>query len=155
MQGVLGSPYQQEFEIAKGTQDFTCTFKKVLNDNSTGQKYQFYDVYDKYYVHDNYDVELGSKIIKSLKFEDTSSTYSLSGKLPFDLETDEVKNLLYEMFVAHACDGCNSAPLTHYKNIDIYDDLVENYNYFSDKSDERIYIDMRRRVTLMNQKNQL
>ena len=28
MQGVLGSPYQQEFEIAKGTQDFTCTFIK-------------------------------------------------------------------------------------------------------------------------------
>ena len=35
-------------------------------------------------------------------------------------------------------------PLTQYKNIDIYHDLVEEYDYFSGKGDERIYIDMRR-----------
>ena len=63
--------------------------------------------------------------------------------MSFDLETDEDKNLLYKMFVARACDGCSSAPLIQYKNNDIYRNLVE-YNYFSDKSDERIYIDMRR-----------
>ena len=28
-QGVLPAPYQQLFEIAKGTQSFTCTFKGV------------------------------------------------------------------------------------------------------------------------------
>ena len=144
-QGVLRSPYQQEFEVAVGTQDFTCTFK--------GAQRQFdwleiSIVYDKSYQHttpyDSYDVELASKIIKSIKFENTTSTYSLTGKLSFDLELNEDKNLLYKMFVAHACDGCSSAPLTQYKNNDIYRDLVAEYDYFDEKSDERIYIDMRR-----------
>ena len=72
------------------------------------------------------------------------STYSLSGKLPFDLEKEEDKHIIYKMFVARACDGCSSAPLTQYKNNDIYLDLITEYDYFEGESDERIYIDMRR-----------
>ena len=144
-QDILRSPYQQEFEVAVGTQDFTCTFK--------GAQRQFdwleiSIVYDKSYQlttpYDSYDVELASKIIKSIKFENTSSTYSLTRKLSFDLETNEDKNLLYKLFAAHECDGCSSAPLTQYKNNDIYRDLIEEYDYFDEKSDEKIYIDMRR-----------
>ena len=48
------------------------------------------------------------------------------------------------MFVAHFCDGCSSAPLTQYKNNHIYRELIEEDKYFSDESDERVYIDMRR-----------
>ena len=48
------------------------------------------------------------------------------------------------MFVAHSCNGCSSAPLTQYKNNDIYRELIEEDDYFGDKSDERVYIDMRR-----------
>ena len=48
------------------------------------------------------------------------------------------------MFVAHSCNGCSSAPLTQYKNNDIYCELIEEDKYFSDESDERVYIDMRR-----------
>ena len=48
------------------------------------------------------------------------------------------------MFVAHSCHGCSSAPLTQYKNNDIYREIIEKEKYFEDKSDERIYIDMRR-----------
>ena len=44
----------------------------------------------------------------------------------------------------HSCDGCSSAPLTQYKNNDIYRELIEEDKYFSDESDERVYIDMRR-----------
>ena len=48
------------------------------------------------------------------------------------------------MFVAHSCNGCSSAPLTQYKNNDIYGELIEEDDYFGDESNERIYIDMRR-----------
>ena len=81
-QGVLASPYQQIFEINKETQSFTCTFK--------GAQRQFdwleiLIVYDKSYQHrtiyDSYDLELAAKLIKTIKFENTSTTYSLTGKL--------------------------------------------------------------------------
>ena len=53
------------------------------------------------------------------------------------------QEFIIQNVVAHAYDGCSSAPLTQYKNNDIYCDLVEEYDYFDEKSDERIYIDMR------------
>ena len=144
-QGVLESPYKQEFEVNTGTQDFTCTFK--------GAQRQFdwleiSIVYDKSYQHttiyDSYDLELAAKFIQSIKFENTSSTYSLTGKLLYDFEREDDKHLLYKMFVAHSCNGCSSAPLTQYKNNDIYQEIIEEEKYFEDKSDERICIDMRR-----------
>ena len=86
-QGVLPSPYQQLFEINTGMQDFTCTFK--------GAQRQFdwleiSIVYDKSYQHttiyDSYDLELAAKLIKTIKFENASTTCSLTGKLSYDLE---------------------------------------------------------------------
>ena len=86
-QGVLESPYQQVFEVNTGTQDFTCTFK--------GAQRQFdwleiSIVYDKSFQHttiyDSYDLELAAKLIKTIKFENASTTCSLTGKLSYDLE---------------------------------------------------------------------
>ena len=37
-------------------------------------------------IYDSYDLELALKLIKTIKFENTSATYSLTGKLSFDLE---------------------------------------------------------------------
>ena len=105
-------------------------------------------IYDKSYQHttiyDSYDLQLAGKFIQSIKFENTSSTYSLTGKLLYDFEREDDKHLLYKMFVAHSCNGCSSAPLTQYKNNDIYREIMEEEKYFEDESDERIYIDMRR-----------
>ena len=81
-QGILPSPYQQVFEVNTGTQDFTCTLK--------GAQRQFdwleiSIVYDKSYqrttIYDSYDLGLVAKLIKTIKLENTSSTYSLTGKL--------------------------------------------------------------------------
>ena len=99
-QGLLPSPYQQFFEINTGTQSFTCIFK--------GAQRQFdwleiSIVYDKSFQHttiyNSYDLEIASKLIKTTKFENTSTTYSLTGKLSFDLEKDVGKNILYKMLV--------------------------------------------------------
>ena len=85
--GVLPSPYQQEFEIATGTQSLTVTFKGAQ------RQFEWLEisvVYDKSYQHltiyDSYDLELAAKLIKSVKFENTSTTYSLTGKLEYDVK---------------------------------------------------------------------
>ena len=91
-QGVLPAPFQQEFEISAGTQDFTCTFK--------GAQRQFdwieiSIVYNKSYQHstiyDSYDLELAARLIKTVKFENTSSTYSLTGEFSYNMEKDDEK----------------------------------------------------------------
>ena len=41
-------------------------------------------------------------------------------------------------------DGCSTAPLTEYRNNDIYQELTTYSNYFSSRSDEKLYIDLQR-----------
>ena len=144
-QGVLPASYQQEFEIAVGMQSFTCAFK--------GAQRQFdwleiSVVYDKSYQHttiyDSYDLEIASKVIQSIKFENTTTTYSLTGKLSNDFEKDDDKNILYKMFIAKQCNGCSTAPLTQYKNNEIYQEIMAEDEYTNNDTDDRISIDMRR-----------
>ena len=97
---VLPAPYQQLFEINKGTQSLTVTFK--------GAQRQFESleislIYDKSYQHltiyDNYDLKLAPKMIQSIKFENTTSIYSLSGKLNM-ITKITMKKLC---FIKHLC----------------------------------------------------
>ena len=126
-------------------QDFTCTFKG-------GQRefdwLKISIVCDKSYRHttiyDSYDVELAAKLIKSIKFENTSSTYNLTGNISYDLEKEEETFLLYKMLVAHSCDGCSSALLTQYKNNPIYQEITDEDKFTDNTRANRIYIDMRR-----------
>ena len=105
-------------------------------------------VYDKSFQHitiyDSYDLELSSKLVKTIKFENTSTNYSLTGKLSFDLKKDDDKNILYKMLVAKACDGCSTVPLTQYKNNEIYQEITEEDEFTTNDTDDRIWIDMRR-----------
>ena len=104
-------------------------------------------VYDKSYQHstiyDSYDLELAAKLISSIKFENTSTTYSLTGKL-YELDREDEKFLLHQMLVAHACDGCSSAPLTQNKNNPIYQEITAESKFCTNERDDRIYIDMQR-----------
>ena len=144
-QGVLPAPNQQEFEIAVSTQSYTCTFK--------GAQRQFdwleiSVVYDRSYQHttiyNSYDLELASKVIQSIKFENTTATYSLTRKLSYDFEEDEDKNISYKIFIAKQCNGCSTAPLTQYKNNEIYQEITAEDEYTTNDTDGRIWIDMRR-----------
>ena len=49
-----------------------------------------------------------------------------------------------QMFVAYNCYGCSAAPLTQYKNNEIYQELIKERHHFGNDSDEKLYIDMRR-----------
>ena len=144
-QGVLPVPYQQEFEIAVSMQSFTCTFKGAQ------RQFDWFEisvVYNKSYQHttiyDSYDLEIASKVIQSIKFENTTTTYSLTGKLSNDFEKDDDKNILYKMFIAKQCNGCSTAPLTQYKNNEIYQEIMAEDEYTNNDTDDRIWIDMRR-----------
>ena len=88
--GIWPSPYQQLFEINKGIQYLTFKFKGAQ------RQFEWLDVslvYDKSYQHltiyDSYDIELTAKLIQSIKFENTSTTYSLTGKLEYDIKNSD------------------------------------------------------------------
>ena len=144
-QGVLPLPYQQEFEVNTGTQDFTCTFRGAQRQFDWLEISIVYDIsYQHTTIYDSYDLELAAKLIKTIKFENTSTTYSLTGKLSYDLTKDDEQFLLYKMLVAHSCDGCSSVPLTQYKSNPIYQDMTEENEFTDNEKDDRIYLDMRR-----------
>ena len=143
--GVLTAPYQQLFEINKGTQSLTVTFKGAQ------RQFQWLEIsliYDKSYQHltiyDSYNLELAAKMIQSIKFENTTSTYSLTGKLEYSYKNHDEKIMLYKMFVTYNCNVCSTAPLTQYKNNPIYQDITPEEEYRDNSRDDRIYIGMRR-----------
>ena len=144
-QGVLPAPFQQEFEVSTGTQNFTCTLKGAQRQIDW---LEISIVYDNSYHHstiyDSYDVELAAKLIKTIKFENASTTYSLTGKLSYDLEKEDNKYQLYCMLPAFTCGGCSSAPLTQYINNPIYQELTEEDEFTDTTRDDHIYVDMRR-----------
>ena len=72
---VLPSPYQQEFEIATGTQSLTVSFKGVQRQFEWLEISLVYDTsYQHLTIYDSYDLQLTTKLIKSVKFENTSAT---------------------------------------------------------------------------------
>ena len=144
-QGVLESPYQQGFEDNTRTQDFTCTFKDAQRQFDWLETSIAYDKsYQHTTVYNSYDLELAAKLIKTIKFENTSSTYSLTGKLSYNLTSEDAKLLLYKMLVVYFCDGSSSAPLTQCKNNPVYQEITEEDKFTDNEKDNRIYIDMRR-----------
>ena len=143
--GVLPSPYQQEFEIATGTQSLTVTFKGAQ------RQFEWLEIsliYDKYYQHltiyDSYDLELAAKLIKSVKFENTSTTYSLTGKLEYDVNKNDELDILNKMFLAFQCNGSSTAPLSQYKHNKIFQEIITEENYTTANTGDRILIDLQR-----------
>ena len=51
--------------------------------------------------------------------------------------------MLYKMFLTYHCKGCSTAPLTQYKNNQIYQDIMPE-EYRGNRRGDRICIDMRR-----------
>ena len=60
-----------------------------------------------------------------------------------DINNLTQKHLLYKQFVAWSCIDSSVAPLTDYTNNKIYQELIEEDDYFNVRSDERLYFDLR------------
>ena len=86
---------------------------------------------------------MASKIIKSVKSTSCTEIYSLTNEKKFDINNLTQKYLLYKRFVAWSCNGSSVASLTDYMNNNIYQELIEEDDYFDVRSDERLYLDLR------------
>ena len=143
--GVLPAPYQQLFEINKGTQSLTVTVKGAQRQFEWLEIYLIYDKSNQHLaIYNSYDLELATKMIQSIKFQNTTSTYSLTGKLEYDYKNHDEKTMLYKIFVAYNCNICSTASLTQCKNNPIYQYIMPEEEYRKNTRDDRIYTDMRR-----------
>ena len=103
-----------------------------------------YDKSDKQTaIYDSYNTELAAKTIKSVKLSNFTEIYSLKNEKKYDIDNSTQKHLLYKPFVAWSCNGCSTAPLTDNINNPIYQELIDEDDFFWSKSDERIYLDLR------------
>ena len=143
--GVLPNPFQQTFEVAAGVQTISVDMQGASRDINFLEISLEYDTsYEHETVYDSYGLELASKLIESVKFINASKAYSLTGKLSYDVNNSNEKYEMYKMFVAYQCDGPTFAPLSKYKNNPIYQDMTNEFDYGTNDTDDRIYIDMRR-----------
>ena len=94
-------------------------------------------------IYDSYNIKIASKIIKLIKLTNFTEIYSLTNEKKFDIDNLTQKHLLCKQFVTWSCNGSSVAPLTDYVNNEIYQDLIEEDDYFDVRSNERLYFDLR------------
>ena len=80
-------------------------------------------------MYNIYNIEMASKIIKSVKLTNFTEICSFTKKNKFDIDNLTLKHLLYKQFVAWSCNGSSVAPLTDYMNNKIYQGLVERTTF--------------------------
>ena len=73
----------------------------------------------------------------------------------YSVDNATQKHLLYKQFVAWSCNGCSTAPLTDYIHNPVYQELIEETDYFGNKSHERAYLDLRASAGYTNQMEKL
>ena len=154
--GVTSSHYQQSFEINTETQSLKVNFHGL---NKKIEWLEISLVFEKSDEHqtlyDSDDVELGAKYVQVLALENSSTTYSLTVQLEYNVSNEDYKHWLYQKFVVYYYEGCSAAPLTQYKNSKVKQELTKEKDYFWDDSDERLYIDMRRSKRYTNELEKL
>ena len=65
------------------------------------------------------------------------------------------KHLLYKQFVAWSCNGSSVAPIKDYIDNPVFQELPDEETYFSLKSDEKVYLDLRASSGYVNEAENL
>ena len=94
-------------------------------------------------IYDSYNVKLAAKTIKSVKLSNSIKIYSLTNEKTYDIDNLTQRYLLYKQFVAWNCNGSIVVPLTDYITNPIYQELIDENDYFETKINERIYLDLK------------
>ena len=99
-------------------------------------------------IYDSYNRELAAQKIKTLQLSNFTEIYSLTNKKKYDIDNLMQKHLLYKQFVAWNCNASSVAPLTEdilswNRFFPIYRELPDEEQYYSLKSDEKVYLDLR------------
>ena len=86
---------------------------------------------------------MAAQLIKGLKLTNFTELYSLTNEKKYDTDNLTQQHLLYKQFLAWSCKGSSVAPVSDYVDNPIFQELPDQETYFSAKSDERIYVDLR------------
>ena len=142
--GAQKTPIQKTYGTNIGADSISFYF---FGSNRQFHRLDLSLVYDKSDKHttifDSYNAELAAKTIKSVKLSNFTEIYSLTNETKYDIDNVTQKYLLCKQFVAWSCNGSSVAPLTDYINNPIYQELIDEDDYFKTKSDERICLGLR------------
>ena len=94
-------------------------------------------------IYDSYNREMAAQLIKFLKLSNFTEIYSLTNEKKYNTDNLTQRYRLYKQFVAWTCNGSSVVPLSEYMDNPIFQELPDGNTYFSAKSDERIYLDLR------------
>ena len=142
--GAQKTPIQKTYKIQKGSD--------LLNVEFLGANRQFDwieisivpDKSDKHTtIYDSYNREMAAQLTKSLRLSNFTEIYSLTNENKYDTDNLTQRYSLYKQFVAWNCNDSSVAPLSDYMDNLIFQELPDEDNYFSAKSDEKIYLDLR------------
>ena len=87
---------------------------------------------------------MASQLIKTLRLNNFTELYGLTNEKKYDTDNLAQRHLLYKQFLAWNCNGSSVvAPITDYIDNPIFQELPDEDTYFSLKSNEKIYLDLR------------
>ena len=144
--GIQATPVQKTYEINVGSQSHVVDFTGV------SRQFSFVEiglVFHKSEQHNNqYDscnFELAATMIGSVQLENLNNKYGELNR-KYDLNDEHDKYIMYKYFVAWATGGGLSVgPLSQFATNPVYEKLIKYKDYYKfGKSDERLYIDLRR-----------
>ena len=99
--GIKIAPYQQSFEINVGSQSLVVNFVGANRQFAFLKLSIVYDKSDPHKtIYDNYNVEVATQKIKSLRIGNLSSTYALTNEIKYDVNDAEDAYWIYAQFFA-------------------------------------------------------
>ena len=138
------TPIQKTYEIQKGSDSLNVEFL------GTNRQFDWIEISivpdksDKYAtIYDSYNKEMAAQLIKTLGLNNFTELYSLTNEKKYDTDNLTQRHLLYKQFLAWNCNGSSVAPITDYIDNPIFQELPDEDKYFSLKSDEKVYLDLR------------
>ena len=140
--GAQKTPIQKTYEIQKGSESLNVEFLGANRQFDWIEISIVPDKSDKHKtIYDSYNREMAAQLIKTLKLTNFTELYSLTNKKNYDTDNLTQHHLLYKQFLAWSCNGLSVAPVSHYVDNPIFQELPDQEKYFSAKS-ERIYLEL-------------
>ena len=142
--GAQKAPIQKTYEIKKGSDSLSVEFL------GANRQFDWIEISivpnksDKHTtIYDSYNREMAAQLIKSLRLINFSDLYSLTNEKKFHTDNLTQKHLLYKQFLAWSGNGSSVAPISDYIDNPIFQELPDEETYYSLKSDEKVYLDLR------------
>ena len=120
----------------------------VAIDNLISLLYNKSDKHLTLYV--NYNAEYAARMTKSVELSNIVDVYSMTNLPKYDINSDRQKHLLWKQYVVWNCNDYTTAPISKYINSPVFQELLPEKNYFEDKSDKKLYIDLRDSMRVKN-----